>query len=111
MSIEKFSSVKGEMFDVSSTENNSDSISEYSKSATTILYWNSEYQKPPMTVTESKIAISHHKNVSKVQLRNVSGGEYLLGRGIHIIEPGNYVLSLHGSTYPEAFIWASVYYN
>lgn len=109
MKLTAFTKAQGEI--VESSRATTQATSEFSKLATAILHWNGQLQKPPMTVTQPKIAVQHHKNVTKVQLRNVSGGQYLLDAGTHNIEPGSYVLSLHGNTYPEAFIWASVYYD
>jgi hypothetical protein len=50
--------------------------------------------------------------VQRIQLRHVSsGGTRFFGGGRHSVEPGEYVLSLWGSTYPHTSIRACVTYE
>jgi hypothetical protein len=79
----------------------------------TILWWNGQYQKPNITISDGKFRfVSKHRNVTKIQLRSVGGGiRYYTSLGTHRIPNGSYVLSLWGSTYGYNNISACVKYN
>ena len=70
------------------------------------------YHRPNLTITERRIHTHLHSSVTHAQLRHVpSGAVRLYGRGTFELEPGEYVLSLHGSTYGHEYIFACVSYN
>jgi len=80
----------------------------------TILWYNGQYQKPNIVITDRKFKFSsRHRNVQKIQLRSVSGGgiRYYNRLGTYRIPNGEYVLSLWGSTYGYRYIKACVKYT
>lgn len=86
--------------------------SSFSKTDCTILWWNGQYQKPNIDITDGKIFVSLGVNVEKIQMRHAASGaiRFYYG-GPAYIPNGTYVLSLWGSTYPNEYISACVSYD
>lgn len=87
-----------------------DPTASYAHRATTRLFNGGRYEMPVIMVSSRTVQIYRGPGVEKVQLRSVER-TYVLEGGRKRIVPGQYKVSLYGSTYGRQYIFAHVDYS